>query len=152
MMAGEGEQVSPSCRMVMPYSVQSHGIPNLFWYIFMLALVGFDLLWIWHCFAGTNTAWIMHLNRVARWRSQAALQRRAWAFFPFLKHVMKSPCPLVQDMIWCLFACEVLGMTYGWFISMPWGSGLMNKWSLSCFWGLQSCFHWKKTFPSPLAR
>jgi hypothetical protein len=32
-------------------------------------------------------------------------------FFPFLQPVMKSLCPLLQDMIWCLFACEVLGMT-----------------------------------------
>ena len=36
-----------------------------------------------------------------------------WCHLPFfylLQPVMKVPYPLLNDMIWCLFACEVLGM------------------------------------------
>jgi hypothetical protein len=50
-----------------------------------------------------------------------------------------------NDMIWCSFACEVLGMTcYLYYaisesnpvVSMPLSSELKNKWWLVCFWGL----------------
>ena len=38
------------------------------------------------------------------------LSMMPFAIFYLLQPVMKIPYPLLNDMIWCLFACEVLGM------------------------------------------
>ena len=57
----------------------------------------------------------------------------------------ENSIPLLNDMIWCSFSCEVLGMTcYGYYaipqsnpvVGMPWSSKLINRWWLVCFWGL----------------
>ena len=57
----------------------------------------------------------------------------------------ENSIPFLKDMIWCSFACEVLGMTcYGYYaipqsnpvVGMPWSSKLINRWWLVCFWCL----------------
>lgn len=62
-----------------------------------------------------------------------------FAIFFLLQSVMKIPPALLNDMIWCLLAFEVLG----WhvtksnpFINMPSNSKFMNKWRLQHYWGL----------------
>jgi hypothetical protein len=53
-----------------------------------------------------------------------------WFILPsLLQPMMKNLYPLLKDMIWCPFACEVLGMSSG--------SKLLNRWWMVCFWGLK---------------
>ena len=64
-----------------------------------------------------------------------------FAIFSLLQPVMKIWHPLLNAMIWCSFACEVLGMPAisesNPFVSMPLSSKFMNKWWLTHYWVLQ---------------
>ena len=55
--------------------------------------------------------------------------------------MMKIWHQLLNAMIWCSFACEVLGMPAisesNPFVSMPLSSKFMNKWWLTHYWVLQ---------------